>query len=487
MRRTWTPVLAGDAGDTVLVLVDLGGGRNRLGASALAQVYARLGDAGPDLDDPARLVAFWSALSELRRAARVLAYHDRSDGGLLATVCEMAFAGRTGVDVDLEPLGPDPEAALFSEEPGALLQVRREDLDWLMALLARHGLAAMSHVVGVVVRDDRVAFRRGGEVLFAGARSALHRAWSETTWRLQSLRDNPDCAQQEYDRILDTQDPGLHAQLSFDPGEDVAAPFVAGGARPAVAILREQGVNGHVEMAAAFHRAGFDAVDVTMSDILAGRATLAAVVGLAACGGFSFGDVLGAGQGWAKSILFNDAVREEFTAFFARGDTFALGVCNGCQMLAALGDLIPGAARWPAFQRNLSEQFEARLVMVEVLDSASIFLSGMAGSRLPVVVAHGEGRACLRAAGDDEALAGEGLVALCFVDHRGGVATTYPYNPNGSAAGITAVTTPDGRVTAMMPHPERVYRTATNSWHPPAWGEDGPWLRMFRNARVWVG
>ncbi len=487
VRRTWTPVLAGDAGDTVLVLVDLGGGRNRLGASALAQVYARLGDAGPDLDDPARLVGFWAALTELRRAARVLAYHDRSDGGLLASVCEMAFAGRMGVEVDLEPLGPDPVAALFSEEPGVLMQIRRADREGVMALLARHGLGAMSHVVGVVVSGDRIEFRRGREVLFAGARSALHRLWSETTWRLQSLRDNPDCAQQEYDRILDTQDPGLHARLGFDPAEDVAAPFVARGARPAVAILREQGVNGHVEMAAAFHRAGFDAIDVTMSDILARRATLTAVVGLAACGGFSFGDVLGAGQGWAKSILFNDAAREEFTAFFARGDTFALGVCNGCQMLAALGELIPGSAHWPAFRRNLSEQFEARLVMVEVVDSASIFLSGMAGSRLPVVVAHGEGRACLRAAGDGEALARKGLVALRFVDHRGGVATTYPYNPNGSAAGITAVTTPDGRVTAMMPHPERVYRTATNSWHPPEWGEDGPWLRMFRNARTWVG
>jgi phosphoribosylformylglycinamidine synthase len=503
-RRTLTPQLRTDRGPTELVLVDLGRGQNRLGGSILAQVYGQIGDRAPDLDDPAALKAFFAAMQGLARDGLVLAYHDRSDGGLFAAACEMAFAGRCGVTLNLDLLCYDPLAhdvdgnerrpelmrgrdleralgALFAEELGALVQVRAADRNRVIERLAGAGLHAQA--VGSPNGRDEIRLVRNARAVLAERRVELQRAWSELSYRMQALRDNPDCAREDYDRILDERDPGLPARLTFDPSEDVAAPFVARGARPRVAVLREQGVNGHVELAAAFARAGFEALDVHMSDVLAGRAALAGFKGLAAPGGFSYGDVLGAGEGWAKSILFNARARDEFTRFFARPDSFALGVCNGCQMMAALAPLVPGAADWPRFVRNRSEQFEARYVAVEIAPSPSIFFAGMAGSRIPVAVAHGEGRALFAS----DAARGRALVAARFVDHLGASAERYPLNPNGSPEGITAVTTPDGRFTILMPHPERVFRTVQCSWHPEGWGEDGPWLRMFRNARAWVG
>jgi phosphoribosylformylglycinamidine synthase len=371
--------------------------------------------------------------------------------------------------------------ALFAEELGALVQVRADDRDAVMRRLADAGLQAQ--VVGAPNDRDEIRLVRNARAVLAEKRVELQRAWSELSYRMQELRDNPECAREAFDRIPDAGDPGLTARLSFDPAEDVAAPFVARGARPRVAILREQGVNGHVELAAAFARAGFEAHDVHMSDVLSGRATLGGFKGVAAPGGFSYGDVLGAGEGWAKSILFNARARDEFTAFFARADSFALGVCNGCQMMAAAAPLIPGAADWPRFVRNRSEQFEARYVAVEIAPSPSIFFAGMGGSRIPVAVAHGEGRAVFASAAAER----RALVAARFVDHRGVPTERYPLNPNGSPGGVTAVTTADGRFTILMPHPERVFRTVQCSWHPDEWGEDGAWMRMFRNARTWVG
>jgi phosphoribosylformylglycinamidine synthase len=487
VRLTLTPQLRKDRGETDLILVDLGKGKNRLGGSALAQVYGALGDEAPDIDDPRTLKLFFHVIQALNELGFAFAYHDRSDGGLFATICEMAFAGHTGVRIDLTDLGRDPLAALFNEELGAVLQVPRARRDGILGALKKAGLVRQSHVIGEVTDDDLISFSHDGTEIFYDSRANLQRAWSETSFHMQRLRDNPQCAQEEYDRLLDLQDPGLSAQLTFDPNEKTAAPYIARGIRPRVAILREQGVNGQLEMAAAFDRVGFTAVDVMMSDILEGRVALTDFKGFAACGGFSYGDVLGAGEGWAKSILFNARARDEFTAFFNRTDTFALGVCNGCQMMSNLRELIPGAAQWPHFVRNLSEQFEARFSRVQIPDNPSIFLRGMTGSMLPVAVSHGEGRAEFRSEAHLEQVILEKQVALCFVDNRGNLARTYPSNPNGSPHGITGLTTPDGRFTILMPHPERVFRTVANSWHPQEWGEDGPWLRLFRNARVWVG
>ena len=503
-RRALTPQLRTDAGATELVLIDLGRGRNRLGGSQLAQVYGQIGDTVPDLDDPAALKAFFAEIQSLNRDGLALAYHDRSDGGLFACACEMAFAGRCGVTLNLDLLGYDPLAhdvdgnerrpelmqgrdlervlaGLFAEELGALVQIRADDRAAVMRRLAGAGLYAT--VVGAPNARDEIRLVRNAKPVLAARRVDLQRAWSEVSYRMQQLRDNPACAQEEFDRILDAGDPGLSVELRFDPHEDVAAPFVGRGARPRVAILREQGVNGQVEMAAAFDRAGFEAIDVHMSDILAARAGLAGFKGIAACGGFSYGDVLGAGEGWAKSILFNSRARHEFESFFGRGDTFGLGVCNGCQMMASLRELVPGAADWPAFRRNRSEQFEARFVMVEVTESPSILFAGMAGSRIPIVTAHGEG---LAAFADQEARA-RALTCLRFVDNRGAPTETYPLNPNGSPGGVTGLTTPDGRFTILMPHPERVFRAVQCSWRPETSADESPWLRIFRNARVWVG
>jgi phosphoribosylformylglycinamidine synthase len=486
VRATLTPELRTDRGSTRLLLIDLGCGRNRLGGSALAQVYGRIGREVPDLESPDLLRAMFDLVQTLNREGRILAYHDRSDGGLLATLAEMAFAGHAGLDVDLSGLGEQPAAALFCEELGAVLQVREEDLEEVMDLAAEIGLGDLVHVLGEVSENQRIVLRHCGAVLFEESRAELHRVWSETTFRMQALRDHPECAREEYDALLDESDPGLRAKLTFDPEEDVTAPYVSGGARPPVAILREQGVNSHVEMAAAFERAGFAATDVHMTDLLSGRRRLSDFAGLVACGGFSYGDVLGAGEGWAKTILFNPRVRDQFAAFFDSGNTFALGICNGCQMMSAIRELIPGAEHWPRFVRNRSEQFEARLCLVEIQDSPSIFLTDMAGSLLPIAVSHGEGRAEFR---DDEhrwSLEESGQVAMRFVDNRGRVAERYPANPNGSPGGIAALASADGRVTIAMPHPERVFRTVQHSWHPEGWGEDGPWMRIWRNARVWL-
>ena len=514
VRRTLTPRLRTDLGETELVLIDLGQRQNRLGGSILAQVHSRFGDACPDLDAPVLLQGLFRAVQRLAAEDLALAYHDRSDGGLFATVCEMAFAGHCGVTLNLDEMCFDewmddvdglerrPEllagrfndrvlAALFSEELGAVLQIRAPERQRVMDVLREEGVNGCAYLIGHPNTRDELRFTRNARTVFADKRAELQRAWAETTYRMQALRDNPACALEEHQRLLDAADPGLSVTLGYDPAEDVTAPLLAPGAaapgvllsRPRVAVLREQGVNGQVEMAAVFHRAGFEAHDVHMSDILAGRASLAGFKGFAAGGGFSYGDVLGAGQGWAKSILFNARARGEFEAFFARPDTFALGVCNGCQMMAALKELIPGAAHWPAFERNRSEQFEARFVMVEIAHSPSILLRGMAGSRMPVATAHGEGRAQFAGQADIE----QALVTMRYVNHRGNVTETYPLNPNGSPQGVTGLTTQDGRFNIVMPHPERVFRSVQMSWSPDGAPEDSPWMRMFRNARVWVG
>lgn len=487
VRKTLTPQLRTDKGETDLILVDLGKGNNRLGGSALAQVYGKTGDEVPDVDDPRTLRLFFHVIQALNELGFAYAYHDRSDGGLFATLCEMAFAGRTGVRVDLTNLGNDPIAALFNEELGAVLQVPRSRRDGIIGALKQAGLVRHAHLIGSCTDDDIISVYNSGKEIFYDSRTNLQRAWSETSYRMQMLRDNPQCAQEEYDRILDVADPGLSAQLTFDPEEKIAAPYIARGIKPRIAILREQGVNGQLEMAAAFSRAGFTAVDVTMSDIIGGRVALKDYKGFTACGGFSFGDVLGAGEGWAKSILFNPRARDQFAEFFMHPDTFALGICNGCQMMSNLHEIIPGAERWPHFVRNVSEQFEARVALVQIPQNPSIFLQGMLGSLLPIVTAHGEGLAEFRDPAHIEQVILNKEVALCFVDNRGSLTQTYPYNPNGSPHGITGLTTPNGRFTILMPHPERIFRAVANSWRPDEWGEDGPWMRMFRNARVWVG
>lgn len=484
-RRTLTPQLKIDGEVTDLLLIDLGEGRNRLGGSALAQVFNATGSEAPDVDAPTKLAAFFKIIQKLAADDMLLAYHDRSDGGLFACVAEMAFASRCGLALDIGDLcdgSPvSPVKALFSEELGAVVQIRRAQRNIVQAAFQTAGITAV--LIGAPDRSGEVKINCRGEVLIREARVDLHRAWSETSYRMQSLRDNPECAQQEYDRLLDANDKGLTVALTYDPAADIAAPFVAVGARPRMAILREQGVNSQLEMAAAFDRAGFTAVDVHMSDILSGRVALADFKGVVACGGFSYGDVLGAGKGWARTILFNPRARDQFSAFFGRGDTFALGVCNGCQMMSALKDLIPGANAWPRFERNRVEQFEARFTLVEIPESPSLFFSGMAGSRMPIVVSHGEGRAEF----DSAAQQARVLTAMRYVDNAGNPTEIYPYNPNGSPAGITGVTTADGRFTIMMPHPERVFRTVQMSWSPETLGEDSPWMRLFRNARKWVG
>ena len=487
VRACCTPWLRLDRGATTLVHVDLAKGRRRLGASVLSQVHGQLGNDAPDVDGPS-LAAFFAFVQREHATHRLLAYHDVSDGGLFVTLAEMAFASRCGLQIDVaapEPRAaaePSPLAALFAEELGAVVQVRDTDVPALLDAARAAGVTAQP--IGKPVRDDRIVIRCAGDVVLDEARRDLHRAWSSTTHAMQRLRDNPEAADQEYARLLDDE-PGLVPSLTFDVHEDPAAPFVASGARPRVAILREQGVNGHVEMAAALTRAEFDAFDVHMTDLVAGRHELAGFQGIVAGGGFSYGDVLGAGEGWAKSILFHPRLRDAFAAYFARGDTFALGVCNGCQMLSNLHEIIPGSAHWPHFVRNASEQFEARYVMLEVLPSPSLFFGDMQGSRIPVALAHGEGYAEFRDAA--QLAAARPYVALRFVDSHGQPTERYPYNPSGSPQGITGLTTADGRFTILMPHPERVFRTVQMSWHPDEWGELSPWYRMFANARRWVG
>jgi len=506
IRRSLTPQIRTDAGDSALILIDLAQGQQRMGASILAQVFQQIGNDAPDVDQPEQLKAFFAAIQSLNQQNLILSYHDRSDGGLFATVCEMAFAGHTGLSLNIDMLTIDPHTAdagdfkiraeqvsvlrdertlkaLFNEELGAVIQVRAGDQTKVMDLLRANGLSAHSHVIGKPNDRDVIEIYRDAKCVFTQPRVALQKAWSETSWQIARLRDNPACADQEYAALDEAANPGLSPVLTFDPAQNIAAPFINRGAKPRIAILREQGVNGQIEMAAAFDRAGFTAVDVHMSDLIAGRTHLKDFKGFAACGGFSYGDVLGAGEGWAKTILYNTQLAEQFAEFFQRSDSFALGVCNGCQMMSNLSTLIPGAQHWPKFTRNKAEQFEARFVMAEVLASPSVFFKDMAGSRIPVVVSHGEGFTNFSQQGD----AAQVIAAVRFVDHNGQPTEIYPLNPNGSPHGLTGVTTAGGRFTVMMPHPERVFRSVQMSWAPENWGEDSPWLRMFRNARVWVG
>ncbi|NLF39132.1 phosphoribosylformylglycinamidine synthase [bacterium] len=488
VRRTVTPDLK--PGPSVLVLVDLGRGKNRLGCSALAQVYNQAGGIVPDVDDPALLKAFFAATQELVERGLLLACHDRSDGGLFVTLAEMAFGGRQGMTVVIDALGADTLAALFSEELGAVLQIADEHVHDALEVIARHGLGQCRHIIGRPNETGVIEITRmGGGAVFTERVSVLNRLWSDTTCRMQALRDNPACARQEYDNLLDENDPGMTFNATHEvEGSGQGCPSYA-GKRPRMAVLREQGVNGQVEMAAAFDRAGFECVDVHMTDLLSGRIALEGFAGLVACGGFSYGDVLGAGSGWAKSILYNARLKEQFAAFFARKDTFALGVCNGCQMMAQLKEIIPGAEDWPAFTRNVSERFEARYSTVEVLESPSLFFKGMEGSRLPIPVAHGEGFADFANTGSRLRVENAGLVSVRFVDNYGAATERYPFNPNGSPGGITGLTTPDGRVTILMPHPERLFRAVQMSYRPRGMfnGEAGPWMRMFENARAFAG
>ncbi|WP_313400900.1 phosphoribosylformylglycinamidine synthase [Stenotrophomonas sp.] len=487
-RQQLTPLLDRET-DSELWLIGLGAGKQRLGGSILAQTQAdhsalpAFAGEVPDLDDPQRLRAFFELIRDARASGLLLAYHDRSDGGAFAALCEMAFASRLGLDIVLDAWGDDPFRSLFNEELGAVVQIAKEDRAAFADLVERHALTECAQRIARPTTAPVVRVQLGGESLVEWRWEELFDAWWSVTHAMQKLRDNPDAADQERAIARNFNAPGLKPKLVFDPAEDVAAPFIASGKRPKVAILREQGVNGQIEMANIFERAGFEAYDVHMSDLIEGRVQLADFRGIAACGGFSYGDVLGAGRGWATSILERPALREAFAAFFARPDTFALGVCNGCQMMSQLKDIIPGAEHWPKFLRNAGEQFEARTALLEVVESPSILLRGMAGSRLPVAVAHGEGRAEFDSAVDQAAAS----IALRYVDGDGRVATQYPLNPNGSPDGITGLTSSDGRVTILMPHPERTPRTVNLSWAPASWGEDSPWLRMFRNARVWCG
>jgi phosphoribosylformylglycinamidine synthase len=492
-RATLTPQLAADL-DTTLLLIDLGCGKNRMGGSALAQVYKQVGDTTPDVDSAAQLKAFFEFIQALNSDKKLLAYHDRSDGGAFVALCEMAFASHIGMEIRLDELHGDALAALFNEELGAVVQVKNADVAEVQQRARDAGLKSVLRIA-TPSTTGLIEISRYSEKLYSDTGVNLQRIWSETTYQMQKLRDNPDCAQSEYDRLLDAADPGLHVKLTYDLNEvpvslhsslcSPRSPILDPVSRPQIAILREQGVNGQIEMAAAFDRAGFAAVDVHMSDVISGRVKLSDFKGVAACGGFSYGDVLGAGEGWAKSILFNPRARDEFEAFFNRTDTFALGVCNGCQMMSNLHEIIPGAQNWAHFSRNQSEQFEARFVMVEVQPSPSILFEGMAGSRMPIVVAHGEGYADFGSAA--KLKAAQPQVCLRYVDNRGNATVTYPLNPNGSPQGITGLTTPDGRFSIMMPHPERVFRAVQNSWHPSDWQENGAWLKMFQNARKWVG
>ena len=484
VRRALTPTLSADE-DTVLLLVDLGRGQDRMGGSVLAQVWRQMGTTPPDVA-PEDVVALFNFIAALKANGCILAYHDRSDGGLLVTLLEMAFAGRCGLNIDLDVTSECANARLFSEEVGAVIQVAADQVEEVMQLAGAHGLADAVSVVARPRKDERIVVNTPQFELIDSRRGALQSLWAQTSHAIARRRDNANCADEEFSRIQ-AEDAGLSASLTFDCDKDIAAPYISSGKRPRVAILREQGVNGQMEMAAAFDRAGFTSIDVHMSDIMSGRQRLEDCHGLVACGGFSYGDVLGAGEGWAKSILFNDAVRQQFGDFFERSNTFALGVCNGCQMLSALQAVIPGSEHWPRFARNLSEQYEARLSLVRVESSPSILLSGMGGSYLPIVVAHGEGRAQFVDEAQRDALESAGQVAMRFIDHDLQTATAYPVNPNGSPAGITGLCNADGRVTIMMPHPERVYRAAQLSWCPPDWQTDSGWMRLFRNARVWLG
>ncbi|MEE6041763.1 phosphoribosylformylglycinamidine synthase [Avibacterium paragallinarum] len=484
VRKTVTPQLRTDKGNSRLLLIDLGEGKNRLGATALAQVYKQLGDKPADVVNVAHLKGFFDAMQQLVNEQKLLAYHDRSDGGLIITLAEMAFAGHCGLSVDISALGDNDLAVLFNEELGAVIQVKESDLNAVRHIFEQNGVLPLLKELGTVSQDDQFEITRGTKVLLKEARSELRGIWAELTHKMQALRDNPECADQEFVAKKKPDDKGFSVSLTYDLNEDIAAPYIAKGVRPRIAILREQGINSHYEMAAAFDRAGFDAIDVHMSDLQQQRHHLQDFQALVACGGFSYGDVLGAGGGWAKSILFNTALRDQFARFFERENTLALGVCNGCQMLANLAEIIPGTEAWPRFVRNQSERFEARAALVRINDSNSLWFSGMAGSHMPIAVSHGEGRIEFKNDHQLEQLRQQNLIIAQYIDNDLNPTTQYPANPNGSIDGITALSNRNGRVAIMMPHPERVYRAVSNSWYPEDWTEDGAWMRLFRNARV---
>ena len=484
VRKTVTPQLRTDKGASRLLLIDLGERKNRLGATALAQVYKQLGDKPADVVNVAKLKNFFDAMQALVAERKLLAYHDRSDGGLITTLAEMAFAGNCGVDVDISALGDNDLAVLFNEELGAVIQVSESELSAVREVLKAHDLLGLTHELGSVSTEDRFEITRGSKKLLSEKRSELRGIWAELTHQMQRLRDNPECADQEFEAKKATDNKGLSAHLTYDVNEDIAAPYISKGVKPKVAVLREQGVNSHVEMAAAFDRAGFAAIDVHMSDLMAGRYNLNDFNAMVACGGFSYGDLLGTGGGWAKSILFNPQLRDQFSQFFANENTLSLGVCNGCQFISTLAKIIPGAENWPRFVRNKSERFEARAAMVKINDTNSLWFKGMAGSHMPIAVSHGEGRVEFKTPENLTALQAQNLIVAQYIDSHLNVTETYPANPNGSVLGITAISNVDGRIAAMMPHPERVFRAVSNSWYPEDWSEDGAWMRIFRNARV---
>jgi len=489
VRYTLTPQIKMDQGKTELLLIDLGRGRNRMGGSCLAQVYQQLGDKPADFDDTDTFKLFFKMIQELNVNNKILAYHDRSDGGLLACLLEMSFAGHCGLEVMLNNICVNQNEitpALFNEELGAVIQIKCSDHEAIFTYIEEMGMQSMTHVIAYPNHRDEINFSFNERLVLNNLRTHFHRMWSETSYQMQKLRDNPQCAQQEYDNILKVGDPGLHIEVGFDINDDISAPYINVGVKPTMAILREQGVNGHVEMAAAFERAGFSTRDVHMSDIIDGGLSLEAFKGFVACGGFSYGDVLGAGEGWAKSILFNELARKQFEQFFNRDDTFGLGVCNGCQMMSNLHEIIPGTSHWPHFVKNESEQFEARTVMVEVLASPSLFFKGMEGSQIPIAIAHGEGRAEFQLGGSAQKAIDSGLVSMRYVSNEGIATQQYPFNPNGSPDGITGLCNDDGRFTIMMPHPERVFRSVQNTWLTEHKDENAAWMRMFRNARKWL-
>lgn len=494
VRKTLTPVLSKVSEPTDLWLIDLGFGKNRMGASVLAQVADWVTDEVADLDDAQTLKQFFQLIQRLNNKNLVLSYHDRSDGGLMTTLCEMAFASRCSLSINLDALSGDGEdhlTVLFNEELGAVIQTCRLDRDRVLAEFESANLSQACHFIGCPEAGNNIKFTFADKVLFEKPRSECHRIWSQTTWQMQRMRDNPVCADEEYQRINDHEDTGLFCDLSFNHEAanqqitSISTSAISTQIKPKIAILREQGVNGQMEMAAAFHSVGFEAVDVTMTDLING-VSLDDFKGIAACGGFSFGDVLGAGEGWGKSILFNPRLKDQFEKFFNRADTFSLGICNGCQMMSSIKSLIPGASHWPKFLRNTSEQYEARVLMVEVCSEKSVLFAGMAGSKFPVSVAHGEGRADFESDHAMRKMQAQDQLCLRFIDNRGNPTTTYPYNANGSIHGMTGFTNDDGRATIMMPHPERVFRTLANSWHPEEWGEYSPWIKLFQNARQWV-
>jgi len=486
VRKTLTPQLNTELKQSSLLLIDLGCKKNRMGGSALAQTYSQTGNTPPDLEDAKLVKNLFAAITELKAENVIHAYHDRSDGGLLATLCEMSFATHAGIDIQLDALvdnnTDDVITSLFCEELGAVIQVDDADLDIVNDIISKHELSSVTHILGKPSDENTIRFSNNKEVIYEKTWSELLALWSSTSHAIQSLRDNAECADEELANIVDETNPGLSAHLTFDLEEDISAPYINKGLRPKIAVLREQGVNGHMEMAAAFDRAGFTSVDVHMTDLIEKRQKLKDFQAMVACGGFSYGDVLGAGGGWAKSILFNSYLKEEFASFFSNPDILALGVCNGCQMMSQLNEIIPGTEHWPQFVQNRSEQFEARLVMVEILPSESLLFNEMQGSTLPVVVAHGEGRAVIT----NESLKhlqNNNQISMNYINNNLQVTDKYPFNPNGSSQGSTGFCNQDGRITIMMPHPERLFRSVQYSWRPKEWAEDGPWMRLFRNAR----